>query len=201
MPGSRSDPTAGDDPHTRVTAPGAMNDFLIAPSILSRISPGSEKRSTRCSRPAPTSSTSTSWTTTTFPTCGGAAGVRSASQPRRHCRDRRAPDGETGRAHHPGVRRCRGDVHHLSPRGDRARRPLDQSGARARLQMRARAESATPVSVLDHVLDQLDMVLLMSVNPGSAVSPSSPTSSTRCGRCAHGSTRWASRSGWRSMEA
>ncbi len=33
---------------------------------------------------------------------------------------------------------------------------------------------ATPVDILDWVLDDLDLVLLMSVNPASAARPSSP---------------------------
>jgi pentose-5-phosphate-3-epimerase len=35
---------------------------------------------------------------------------------------------------------------------------------------------------MDHVMDKLDVVLLMSVNPASAASPSSPAPSTSCAR-------------------
>lgn len=43
---------------------------------------------------------------------------------------------------------------------------------------------ATPVEALRHLLDDIDLVLVMSVNPGSAARASSPASSTRSPRCA-----------------
>ena len=45
---------------------------------------------------------------------------------------------------------------------DRTIRLIRDSGCKARLVL----NPATPLQVLDHVLDQLDLVLLMSVNPG-----------------------------------
>jgi ribulose-phosphate 3-epimerase len=41
---------------------------------------------------------------------------------------------------------------------------------------------ATPLNWMDHVMDKLDVVLLMSVNPASAASPSSRAPSTSCAR-------------------
>jgi ribulose-phosphate 3-epimerase len=32
----------------------------------------------------------------------------------------------------------------------------------------------TPLHYLEHVMDKIDMILIMSVNPASAASPSSP---------------------------
>jgi len=54
---------------------------------------------------------------------------------------------------------------------------------------------ATPVDVLDWVLEDLDLVLLMSVNPGR---PSSPRPWTSCAKCAGKSTPAAGPSAWKS---
>jgi ribulose-phosphate 3-epimerase len=63
---------------------------------------------------------------------------------------------------------------------------------------------ATPLDWMDYVMDKLDVVLLMSVNPASAASPSSPARSTSCARPAPRSTptaRSGRRSCWRSTVA
>lgn len=57
---------------------------------------------------------------------------------------------------------------------------------------------ATPVDILDWVLPELDLVLVMSVNPGFGGQAFIPLRWINCAPSARGSTRWASRSGWRS---
>lgn len=60
---------------------------------------------------------------------------------------------------------------------------------------------ATPLSYLDYVMDKVDMILIMSVNPASAASPSSLPRWTSSGRRVGVSTPADCRSGWRSMVA
>ena len=50
-----------------------------------------------------------------------------------HGADRRASDGEAGRSHHSGLRQRRGDLDHVSSRGERARRSHDRADPRTRL--------------------------------------------------------------------
>lgn len=57
---------------------------------------------------------------------------------------------------------------------------------------------ATPVDILDWVLPELDLVLVMSVNPGFGGQAFIPRRWINCAPSARRSTRWASRSGWRS---
>jgi ribulose-phosphate 3-epimerase len=44
---------------------------------------------------------------------------------------------------------------------------------RPRLQSRPGVQPGTPLHYLEHVMDKIDMILIMSVNPASAASPSS----------------------------
>ncbi len=85
---------------------------------------------------------------------------------RRRGADRRAPDGEAGRPHHPGLRAGRRDLDQLPPGSERARRPHDRADPRARLPPGLVFNPATPLNWLDHVIHKIDLVLIMSVNPG-----------------------------------
>lgn len=58
---------------------------------------------------------------------------------------------------------------------DRTLQLIKDSGCKAGLVF----NPATPLHYLDHVMDKLDIILLMSVNPASVVNPSSPA---RCRR-------------------
>ena len=82
------------------------------------------------------------------------------------CADRCAPDGQAGRPHHSGFRQGRRQPDQLSPRGQRARRSHDRLDPRAGLQAGLVFNPATPLNWLDHVIDKLDLILIMSVNPG-----------------------------------
>jgi len=79
---------------------------------------------------------------------------------------RRAPDGEAGRCARAGVRQGRRQHHQLPSGGDRARRSHHCAYQAARLQGGPVLNPATPASFLDYTLDKLDLVLVMSVNPG-----------------------------------
>ncbi len=119
------------------------------------------------SRPAPTSSTSTSWTTTT---CRISRSARSsAKRLRKHGVkapidvhlmvkpvDRIIPDfaaaGATYISFHPEA------TEHV----DRTLQLIRERGCKSGLVF----NPATPLDWLEHVLDKVDLVLLMSVNPG-----------------------------------
>ena len=77
-----------------------------------------------------------------------------------------APDGQAGGSHDRRLPRGRRYLHHLPPGSLGAHRPFaaaDQDGgAKAGLVF----NPATPLEVLKYVMDKIDMVLLMSVNPG-----------------------------------
>ena len=60
---------------------------------------------------------------------------------------------------------------------------------------------ATPLNWLDHVIDKIDMVLMMSVNPGFGGQKFIPSVLPSCGACASASIAAAARSGWRSTAA
>ena len=60
---------------------------------------------------------------------------------------------------------------------------------------------ATPLDWLDHTLEKIDMVLLMSVNPGFAARNSSPRSCRNSNRCARASMPAGVKCAWRSMAA
>ncbi len=66
-----------------------------------------------------------------------------------------------------GIRRCRLRHHHGACRGyaphlDRSLQAIRELGKKAGVSL----NPSTPESVIEHVLDRLDLVLLMSVNPG-----------------------------------
>jgi ribulose-phosphate 3-epimerase len=69
------------------------------------------------------------------------------------------------------------------PEASRARASHHPADQVARLPGRAGAESGTPTEVLDYVLEELDLVLLMSVNPGFGGQASFPRRWTSCARC------------------
>ena len=82
--------------------------------------------------------------------------------------DRRPPDGQAGRSHHSRFRARRAPTSFQLPSRKRpststARSALIKDhGCKAGLVF----NPATPLDYLDHVLDKLDLVLIMSVNPG-----------------------------------
>ena len=80
--------------------------------------------------------------------------------------DRRASDGAPGRPHRSRLRQGRRQPHQLSPGGsdhiDRTLSLIRDHGCKAGLVF----NPATPLEYLDHVMDKLDLVLIMSVNPG-----------------------------------
>jgi ribulose-phosphate 3-epimerase len=92
--------------------------------------------------------------------------VCAALKPHVEAAARRAPDGAAGRSHHPGLRQGGREHHQLPPEAsehvDRTIALIKENGCKAGLVL----NPASPLSFLDHTLDKLDLVLLMSVNPG-----------------------------------
>ena len=81
---------------------------------------------------------------------------------------------------------------------DRSLQLIKEHGCKAGLVF----NPATPLSYLDYVMDKLDVILLMSVNPGfgGQASPLFPRRWINCVKCASASMRPATtsaRSGWR----
>jgi ribulose-phosphate 3-epimerase len=80
---------------------------------------------------------------------------------------------------------------------DRSLQLIKEHGCKAGLVF----NPATPLSYLDYVMDKLDVILLMSVNPGSAVSPLSPRRWINCVKCASASMRRVTTFVWKSTAA
>lgn len=86
---------------------------------------------------------------------------------RRHAgADRRAPDGAAGRRARGLVRAGRGRLHQLPSRRHAARAPQHPGDLRGRLQAGVVFNPARGLEVLDWVIDDIDLILIMSVNPG-----------------------------------
>ena len=80
---------------------------------------------------------------------------------------RRPSDDLAGRSLPRGLRRGRRRHHHRPSRGGAAPPPHDPGDQGARqARRRRRSIPATPAKMLDYVLDEVDLVLVMSVNPG-----------------------------------
>lgn len=60
---------------------------------------------------------------------------------------------------------------------------------------------ATSLTTLEEILPEVDLVMIMSVNPGSAGNPIFPVARTESVDCAECSTRLARKPGWKWMEA
>jgi ribulose-phosphate 3-epimerase len=110
--------------------------------------------------------------------------------------DRRPPDDLAGRRLSGGVRG--GGADHLTvhpeagPHLHRSIQRIKGLGKMAGVVL----NPATPAKMLDYVLEEVDIVLVMSVNPGLAGRASSPASCARSPRSASASTRPARTSGW-----
>jgi len=84
-----------------------------------------------------------------------------------------------------------------SPHIDRTLQLIRSEGCKAGLVF----NPATPLTYLEHVIDKLDMILLMSVNPGFGGQSLSPLRLRNYARCVNGSTHQAVTSVWRLMAA
>ena len=111
------------------------------------------------------------------------AGLRRRIRPHDAGADRRAPDGEAGGPHRPRFCQGRREHHFASTR----RRPsmwtgrcglIRDEGCKAGLVF----NPATPLDYLDHVMDKLDLVLIMSVNPGFGGQAFIPTCARKTAR-------------------
>ena len=92
---------------------------------------------------------------------------RGEGAPPDHAEDARRPsDDRAGRSASRSLRQGRRRHHHRACRGRPASAPLAAGDPRARQEGRRHHEPGTPVESIEHVIDMVDLVLVMSVNPG-----------------------------------
>ena len=131
------------------------------------------------------------------------AGLRGAAQGRHQGADRRASDGLAGGRHGAGFRQGRREptsafIPEATQHVDRTIQLIRDSGCKPGLVF----NPATPLNWLDYVIDKIDLILVMSVNPGFGGQKFIPRGAAQTApRRARESTPAAATSAWRSTAA